>query len=128
SASESNFFMKIKSRQPAHSSPEPRAMSKNRQRSGALKRPLPSGMFRTIEVRARSSCPWTAADLGTRSSIVSAQAAMSESGSHLTIKQFENVCHAVSLRTIPFQAQFIPSNIRRHHSVVVHGRFSRQFQ
>jgi len=43
------------SRHAAHSSPDPRAVSKKWQRSGEVNFPLPSEMFNEMELEARSS-------------------------------------------------------------------------
>ena len=52
--SSTNRFAAITSRHAAHSSADPRAMSKKRQRSASVNLPLPSAMFNGIDVDARS--------------------------------------------------------------------------
>jgi len=55
SAESIRFFATRTSRHAAHSNAEPRAISKNRQRSGAVYFPFPSAIFRGIDVDALSS-------------------------------------------------------------------------
>ena len=55
SAQTSLFLATSTSRHAAHSNAEPRAMSKNRHRSGAVYLPFPSAMFKAIDVEALSN-------------------------------------------------------------------------
>jgi len=51
------FFWYYTSKHAEHSNAEPRAISKNRQRSGAVYFPLPSAIFNGIEIDALSNLP-----------------------------------------------------------------------